>query len=203
MILFDDIHLANKAISNPLIVLQNKIEYDGKAEGICFIGISNYTLNSTLMNRTLILSIPNLENKLDQIKLTSKNIVRNISDDVNYYDYFIFNILSRAYFEYKHILIFIKQLMVLKKYAKNKDKKILKQKDFKEIEYDIEYIKLFKKDKRIKTEFHGDSDFYNLIKGVALDGLKLRKMVLNYVIFQMKNKLYQLSIIILKEISEV
>ena len=174
MILFDDIHLANKAISNPLIVLQNKIEYDGKAEGICFIGISNYTLNSTLMNRTLILSIPNLENKLDQLKLASKNIVKNISDDD--YDNLIFNILSRAYFKYKQILIFIKQLMVLKKYAKNKDKKILKQKDFKEIEYDIEYIKLFKKDKRIKTEFHGDRDFYNLIKGVALDGLKLRNI---------------------------
>jgi hypothetical protein len=63
--------------------------------------------------------------------------------------------------------------MVLKKYSKNKDKKILKQKCFGEIVYDIEYIKLFKKDKRIKTEFHGVRDFYNLIKGVALDGLKL------------------------------
>ena len=171
MILFDDIHLANKAISNPIIVLQNKIEYDGKTEGICFIGISNYSLNSTLMNRTFVLSIPNLENKLDQLELASKDIVRNISD--NDYDNLIFNILSRAYFKYKHILIFIKQLMVLKKYAKNKDKKILKQKCFGEIVYDIEYIKLFKKDKRIKTEFHGVRDFYNLIKGVALDGLKL------------------------------
>ena len=37
---------------------------------------------------------------------------------------------------------------------------------------DIEFIKLYKKDKIIKTEFHGNRDFYNLIKGVAIEGCK-------------------------------
>ena len=44
MILFDELGLAEKSPENPLKVLHSKLEYDGKNEGVCFIGISNYSL---------------------------------------------------------------------------------------------------------------------------------------------------------------
>ena len=59
MILFDELGLAEKSPSNPLKVLHSKLEYDGKNEGVCFIGISNYTLYAAKINKGLSLSVPN------------------------------------------------------------------------------------------------------------------------------------------------
>ena len=83
MILFDSLDLAEKASTNPLKILNHKLEYDGKNEGICFVGISNYSLDAIKTNRFLSLSVPNLENKLDQLRFTSKSIVRSISEDLS------------------------------------------------------------------------------------------------------------------------
>ena len=176
MILFDELGLAEKAPTNPLKALHSRLEYDGKTEGTCFIGISNYSLDAAKINRALNLSVPNLEEKLDQLKSTAKSIVGSISDDNSYQDSLIFNILSRAYYEYKRLLIFIKKLIVLNQYSDIKGKSILSSKSFGEIERDIDFIKLFKKDKKIKTEFHGNRDFYNLIKGVAIEASKLNNI---------------------------
>ena len=176
MILFDELGLAEKAPTNPLKALHSRLEYDGKTEGICFIGISNYSLDAAKINRALNLSVPNLEEKLDQLKSTARSIVGSISDDNTYQDSLIFNILSRAYYEYKKLLIFIKKLIVLNQYAEKKGKNTLSSKSFGEIERDIEFIKLYKKDKIIKTEFHGNRDFYNIIKGVAIEGSKLNNI---------------------------
>ena len=176
MILFDELGLAEKAPTNPLKVLHSKLEYDGKNEGVCFIGISNYSLDAAKINRALCLSVPNLEDKLDQLKSTSKSIVKSISEDIPQ-DTLIFNILSRAYNLYKHYLNFIKKLMVLKQYIKIKDKEQLKGKNFKEIEAEKDFINLLKREKRIKSEFHGNRDFYNIIKGVAKEGSKLNNIV--------------------------
>ena len=106
MILFDELGLAEKAPTNPLKVLHSKLEYDGKNEGVCFIGISNYSLDAAKINRALSLSVPNLEDKLDQLKTTSKSIVSSISEDISNdtSKLFIFNILSRAYNLYKKYL---------------------------------------------------------------------------------------------------
>ena len=71
------------------------------------------------MSKALYLSVPNLENKLDQLRETSKKIVEGISDDISYRDsIFIFNILSRAYYLYKYYLNFIKKMIALKQYIK-------------------------------------------------------------------------------------
>ena len=70
MILFDELGLAEKSPSNPLKVLHSKLEYDGKNEGVCFIGISNYTLYAAKINNGLSLSVPNYEDQLDQLKAT-------------------------------------------------------------------------------------------------------------------------------------
>ena len=174
MILFDELGLAEKSPTNPLKVLHSKLEYGGKTEGTCFIGISNYSLDAAKINRALNLSVPNLEDKLDQLKSTSKSIVESVSDEINNSN-LIFNILARAYSQYKHYLNFIKELVTLKQYTKEckilgKD---LKGKSYGEIKKDPDFIKLLKKDKIIKSEFHGNRDFYNIIKGVAIEGSRL------------------------------
>jgi len=169
MILFDELGLAEKSPTNPLKVLHHKLEYDGKNEGVCFIGISNYSLDAAKINRALSLSVPNLEDKLDQLKKTSREIVKSISEDISE-NILIFNIISRAYNLYKQELKFIKKMVVLNKYNK---KYKLKGKSFKEIELEQEFIKNLKEEKNIKTEFHGNRDFYNITKGVAKEGSKL------------------------------
>ena len=109
---YTKIHNANRLEKEKILKLNVR-------NGYYIISLNKKSKRKVYQVHRLVASafIPNLENKLDQLKLTSKNIVRNISDDD--YDNLIFNILSRAYFKYKQILIFIKQLMVLKKYAKN------------------------------------------------------------------------------------
>ena len=64
MILFDELGLAERAKTNPLKVLHPKLEYKGKADGISFVGISNYTLDVDKINRILKLSVPDLENNM-------------------------------------------------------------------------------------------------------------------------------------------
>ena len=174
MILFDELGLAEKSPTNPLKVLHSKLEYGGKKEGTCFIGISNYSLDSAKVNRALNLSVPNLEDKLEQLKSTSKSIVESVSDDI-YNNNLIFDILARAYNLYKYYLNFMKEMVALKQYDKQCKKlnKHLKGKSYGEIKTDQEFIKILKKDKTIKSEFHGNRDFYNIIKGVAIEGSRL------------------------------
>ena len=83
MILFDELGLAEQSKTKPLKVLHSKLEYDGKKDGTCFIGISNYSLDAAKVNRALSLSVPNLEDKLDQLKITAESIVKSISDDID------------------------------------------------------------------------------------------------------------------------
>ena len=172
MILFYELGLEEKSPNNALKVLHNRLEYGGKTEGTCFIGISNYSLDSAKVNRALSLPVPNLEEKLDQLKDTSESIVENISYDI-YKDNWIFNIIPRAYERYKFYLNFVKKLVVLKQYAKNKN---LKGKSFREIETEEKYIKLLKRDRIIKLEFHRNRDFYNIIKGVATEASRLNNI---------------------------
>ena len=54
--------------------------YTGKEEGISFVGISNYSLDAAKINRALVLSVPDLDQKLDEIIETSNNIVDSISE---------------------------------------------------------------------------------------------------------------------------
>ena len=119
MILFDEMGLTELSASNPLKVLHSKLEYGGKEDGVSFVGISNYTLDAAKINRALVLSVPDLDQKLDEIIATSKNIVESISPNIR--EDKIFLILSNTYFQYKLYLKRIIELMVYKKY-KNKEK---------------------------------------------------------------------------------
>ena len=53
MILFDELGLAEKSKKNPLKVLYSKLKYSGKKDGTSFIGISNYSLDASKLNKAL------------------------------------------------------------------------------------------------------------------------------------------------------
>jgi len=112
MILFDELGLADKSPTIPLKVLHHKLEYDGTNEGVSFIGISNYTLDAAKINRALFLSVPNLEEMIDELINTSK--IKNISSDlVDPKNLIVFNILSDAYKNYKECIIYLKKIKAL------------------------------------------------------------------------------------------
>ena len=222
MVLFDELGLAERSKKNALKVLHSKLEYSGKDEGVSFIGISNYSLDAAKINRALVLSVPDLDQRLDELITTSSNIVESISEKLAKDQ--IFEILSKTYFDYKNALKFIKELIVYKNYkienneeqttsidnviqAQNEKstndatKDVNEQnKSFKEdsesntiistqkeistnekkekgqfntIKKKKEFITLYKKEKKIKIDFHGNRDFYNLIKGIAIELRKL------------------------------
>ena len=58
MIYFDEMGLAEIAKSNPLKVIHSQLEYDENADKVAFIGISNWVLDASKMNRGIYLSIP-------------------------------------------------------------------------------------------------------------------------------------------------
>jgi len=216
MVLFDELGLAERSTSNPLKVLHEKLEYTGKEEGVSFVGISNYSLDAAKINRALVLSVPDLDQKLDDLIQTSENIVESISDKLKKEP--IFEIISKTYFEYKKILQVIKELVVYKIYfekeknnAKGKDSEISqdnepepandpeqnstttieeskiqkgdnedksnnksKPQDREKRQFEFikglkEYTDLMKKENKIRKDFHGNRDFYNLIRGIAAE----------------------------------
>ena len=171
MILFDELGLAEKSESNPLKVLHSKLEYAGNEKGVSFIGISNYSLDAAKVNRAMNLSVPNLESKIDQLISTANSIVESVSDELN--ENKIFEILSRAYYEYKTKLTFIKELIVLKQYNEKVEKIDLKKSLFQEIKIKKEYKNLLRKETKIKEDFHSNRDLYNYIRGIAIRVAKL------------------------------
>jgi len=257
--LFDELGLAERSKENPLKVLHSKLEYAGKDKNVGFIGISNYSLDAAKVNRALVLTVPDLDRQLDELKETSSNIVESISPKLK--NRVIFEVLSATCFEYKKLLQTIKELIVYKKYTAEKnnitvdnqiqdnkennnqvapsethenydnideksekdkisdttitnnnkednikqeapnetnenydnnakkskndskksestittkeEKKNKEKREFEAIKATKEFKKLLLKEKKIKKDFHGNRDFYNLIRGVANDLEKL------------------------------
>ena len=186
MILFDELGLAEKSETNPLKVLHSKLEYGGKKIGVSFVGISNYSLDAAKINRALVLSVPNLEDRVDQLKSTVQSIVESISDDLYKNQKPIFDILSMAYYNYKNTLIFIKQLTAFKQFdLKNNELEEpidLTKKEFKEIIRMKEFINILKNERRIKDNFHGNRDLYNFIKEIAIETGRLSVFENNVVV---------------------
>ena len=161
MILLDELGLIE---SNNFKVFHSKLEYSGN--GVSFIGLSNYSLESNMMiNRAIILRIPNLEERIDDLIQTTNSIVESISEELKYDK--IFEILSRTYFEYKRKLKLIKELNALKEYNL-KVREIDKRALFDEIKIRKEYKHILRKEKKIILDFHSNIDFYYLIRGIAL-----------------------------------
>jgi len=101
VILFDEMGLAEISPNNPLKVIHS--ELDGKQE-IGFVGISNWTLDASKMNRAIHLSVQ--EPDLDDLILTATTIANNIYEEIGKiqpYKNLIEN-LTKSYFDYKNHL---------------------------------------------------------------------------------------------------
>jgi len=102
MILFDELGLAERSKYNPLKVLHQYFDYDGSKQGVSFVGISNWTLDAAKINRTLTLSVPDLEEMLDDLKITSISIAKSINEEFSNNQIFE-DLLPGVYFNYKEI----------------------------------------------------------------------------------------------------
>ena len=101
VILFDEMGLAEISPYNPLKVIHS--ELDGNQE-VGFVGISNWTLDASKMNRAIHLSVQ--EPDLDDLILTATTIANDIYEEIEkvaLYKNIIEN-LTKSYFDYKNHL---------------------------------------------------------------------------------------------------
>ena len=77
VILFDGMRLAEISPFNPLKVINHELDSN---QEVGFIGISNWTLDASIMNRTIHLSVE--EPDLDDLILTTSTIAINIYEEI-------------------------------------------------------------------------------------------------------------------------
>ena len=69
LLYFDEI-LAEISTNNPLKVIHYELEFDDNEQKIAFVGISNWSLDASKMNRNIFLSVNELdEEDLENISL--------------------------------------------------------------------------------------------------------------------------------------
>ena len=102
MIYFDEMGLAEISPNNPLKVIHSQLEYDENEDKISFVGVSNWTLDASKMNRGVYLAIP--EPQEDDLQDTALTIAESYSISIkdNYQDFF--ENLASTYFNYKKSL---------------------------------------------------------------------------------------------------
>lgn len=102
LIFFDEFGLCEISDKKPLNILNFKFEYESKHDHLSFIGISNWALGASIMNRGFTLSVPELHENLDDIKETCGKIVKSINPNLWKPPYQqIFEVLSDSYMQYK------------------------------------------------------------------------------------------------------
>ena len=101
-IYFDEMGLAEISKNNPLKVIHSQLEYDENKEKISFIGISNWPLDASKMNRGIHLSItePDKEDLIDTALSIAESYEQRLIQDYKIY----FEYLASTYFEYKEKL---------------------------------------------------------------------------------------------------
>ena len=94
--------LAEISKNNPLKVIHSQLEYDENKEKVAFVGISNWTLDASKMNRGIFLSIPEPDEK--DLNETALKIAESYSDNlvINYKDEI--SQLAESYYEYRDYL---------------------------------------------------------------------------------------------------
>ena len=104
MIYFDEMGLAEHSINNPLKVIHSELEYDLNegSKKIAFVGISNWILDASKMNRGIYLSInpPDLKDLIE----TSETIAKTYDDTLASKNKEFFSNLANTYFNYKEEL---------------------------------------------------------------------------------------------------
>ena len=94
--------LAEISKNNPLKVIHSQLEYDENETKVAFIGISNWTLDASKMNRGIHLSIP--EPDLEDLKFTAKTIVESYDNFLLTEYGSLFEKLAISYYNYKEFL---------------------------------------------------------------------------------------------------
>ena len=104
MIYFDEMGLAEHSYNNPLKVIHSELEYDLNegSKKIAFVGISNWILDASKMNRGIYLSInpPDLKDLVE----TSETIAKTYDDTLAGKNKEFFENLANTYFNYKEEL---------------------------------------------------------------------------------------------------
>ena len=101
MLFFDEMGLAQKAENNPLKVLHSELEYNinDKKNKISFVGISNWRLDSSKMNRVVYFYVT--EPNDDELIETAINIANSLNKELtSKYDFFFIS-LAKTYYKYK------------------------------------------------------------------------------------------------------
>ncbi len=80
VIYFDEIGLAEISPNNPLKVIHSELEYDENEDKLGFVGISNWTFDSSKMYKGIYLSIPEPVEK-DLIETAQKIFLRVMEMD--------------------------------------------------------------------------------------------------------------------------
>ena len=103
VVVFDEIGLAELSPHNPLKVLHSELEVETCRHG--FVGLSNWRLDASKMNRALYLACP--DPTVTDLQLTAKTILTSMisgQDQVARVDDALINSLAAAYFDlYEHI----------------------------------------------------------------------------------------------------
>ena len=130
MIFFDEMGLAEYSPYNPLKVIHSQLEYDLNEERnkIAFVGISNWRLDASKMNRGIFISIPD-PNQEDAMN-TSFTIAKSFNELLAIKNEDFFKDLGKIYLKYK------------------------------------QYLKAYHSSDG-KEDFHGNRDFYFLVKNIA------------------------------------
>ena len=135
MLFFDEMGLAEKSKNNPLKAIHSELEYDQNKYKIAIVGISNWKLDASKMNRALYLSVPDPDNE-DLID-TSTAIAQSVDSSLanNYNELFI--ALANTYYHYKEKV----------------------------------------KSSKSEGDFHGNRDFYHLIKNAIYQLIRIKDKI--------------------------
>ena len=104
MVYFDEMGLAEHSINNPLKVIHSELEYDlnENDKKVAFVGISNWRLDASKMNRGIYLSIPQPD--LNDLKKTAEIISESYDEHNAKINKDLFENLAITYYEYKNEL---------------------------------------------------------------------------------------------------
>ena len=102
MVFFDEMGLAERSPNNPLKAIHSQLEYDDNEFKIAFVGISNWKIDASKMNRCLILSKPDPD-KEDLIS-TADIIAKALDSTLANNHKTLIEALAISYYEYKQII---------------------------------------------------------------------------------------------------
>jgi len=147
-VFFDEMGLAEISKNNPLKVIHSQLEYDENQDKVSFIGISNWALDASKMNRGIHLSIPEPDEK--DLTETAFSITESFDIRLKQNYYYYYKYLSSTYYEYKKELQ--QNFNIFENLSEASHNPV-------NLNFNNNYINI--------KEFHGTRDFYHLIKTVS------------------------------------